>query len=951
MDNKPSKGGLILSTKKGGEDLVDEKIDERILRLLGLEYVFDIDYDTYTSLLKEKMVAARMAKTKIPTEEAEILTSEYKKIKGKKGRFKIKKITADSFKKGSSVGVNLGKQKALVGKPQLALPPADKMTGGSDIKEIIDALAEIIKSLTNQNKLTKSSAEKSRIAGEAGQRGEKESKLEKGFKFAIQTAEKIIAPIKSALQRIIDFFVAIFVGRALIKLLDWFGDKKNKDKINAIGRFLGDNWPKLLALYIMFGTGLGKFVGFLSKVIIGGSLKLAQLAATLLAKAGVGKAAGVAKFLGGKNGKLLGAGLGVVAAIGTTMLAESAIKNVAGEDKPEEQKTPGYSGGGSVKIPKFAGGGLNFKGMMGGAGMGAMFGPMGMLLGGALGSGKPQEMLNGFVSGEKGVDKVPAMLSDGEFVMSVGAVQKYGVDTLEGMNAAGGGTNRPKMMGGKTYAEGGGLVGDIPLDSSVGRFGDDNAFRRYARIFSKDGKFGIEEDLFKSFKKLGGVPDFQKMVGGPENMLKISQGLYGDDALDDIRKSVVEKLKGVNNLKSSTKIGSALDNTTSALDDAIKSNNRGLRDTGFKLGSRIAPEHRMLPAAGQSSANMMKAVRAPIPASRAIVPYAGGGALARQGGGGLATKPLQQIGTNMNVSPGRAAGFIKGAKTLGLELLLQYFLDKGMNYLDAKRIADTVDKASKAPAEKRDAYIESVRKDLDKEKRHQKSLGGIFDKIIAMGGETQSEYISKNREALLTALGSKPYEGGAIKGGFGLKDQSFKDAPKTQIMTDDKGRPFIGYKSMKNGKLHYSRGSQPGTGTSNPFEAFGRAINPGAYKDNDAKLAMQNQRVAETNSLESLQARGASVDAQGRMMKQIGANSKQTQNDLTYRKNEQKKWANQLLMPTTKPKVNVIFGEIPKKSSFNLKSSSGASPKIPSISSTHPKSEHRRQILAILGVK
>ena len=150
MDNKPSKGGLILSTKKGGEDLVDEKIDERILRLLGLEYVFDIDYDTYTSLLKEKMVAARMAKTKIPTEEAEILTSEYKKIKGKKGRFKIKKITADSFKKGSSVGVNLGKQKALVGKPQLALPPADKMTGGSDIKEIIDALAEIIKSLTSQ---------------------------------------------------------------------------------------------------------------------------------------------------------------------------------------------------------------------------------------------------------------------------------------------------------------------------------------------------------------------------------------------------------------------------------------------------------------------------------------------------------------------------------------------------------------------------------------------------------------------------------------------------------------------------------------------------------------------------------------------------------------------------------------------------------------------------------
>ena len=458
MDNQPSTGGSIVPVKRDGEDLVDEQIDERILRLLGLEYIFDIDYDTYTSLLKEKMVAARMAKTQIPTEEAELLTNEYKKIRGKKGRFKVKKITADSFKKGSAVGVNLGKQKALIGKPQLALPPADKMTGGSDIKEIIDALAEIIKSLTSQNKLAKDSAEKSRIAGEAGQRGAKESRLEKGFKFAIKAAEKIIAPIKSLLDRIIDFFVAIFVGRALIKLLDWFSDSKNQDKIKAIGRFLGDQWPKLLALYIMFGTGLGKFVGFLTKIVIRGGIKLAAAAAGLLAKAGVGKAAGAAKFLGGKYGKLLGAGLEVAATVGTTMAVSKGIENFGGIGG-EEQKTQGYSGGGFV-IPKFAGGGLNFKGMMGGAGMGAMFGPLGMLLGAGLGSGKIQETVSGLIGGQKGVDKVPAMLTDGEFVMSRGAVQKYGVDTLESMNAAGGGTNQPKIVSGTTYAAGGGMVGD-----------------------------------------------------------------------------------------------------------------------------------------------------------------------------------------------------------------------------------------------------------------------------------------------------------------------------------------------------------------------------------------------------------------------------------------------------------------------------------------------------------
>ena len=408
------------------------------------------------------MVAARMAKTQIPTEEAELLTNEYKKIRGKKGRFKVKKITAQSLKRGSAVGVNLGKQKALVGKPQLALPPADKMTGGSDIKEIIDALAEIIKSLTSQNKLAKDSAEKSRIAGEAGQRGAKESGLEKGFKFAIKAAEKIIAPIKSLLDRIIDFFVAIFVGRALIKLLDWFSDSKNQDKIKAIGRFLGDQWPKLLALYIMFGTGLGKFVGFLTKIVIRGGIKLAAAAAGLLAKAGVGKAAGAAKFLGGKGGRFLGAGLQVAAAVGTTMAVSKGIENFGGIGG-EEQKTQGYSGGGFV-IPKFAGGGLNFGGMMGGAGMGSMFGPLGMLLGAGLGSGKIQETVSGLIGGKKGVDKVPAMLSDGEFVMSRGAVQKYGVDTLEGMNAAGGGTNQPKIVSGTTYAKGGGMIGNRPMN-------------------------------------------------------------------------------------------------------------------------------------------------------------------------------------------------------------------------------------------------------------------------------------------------------------------------------------------------------------------------------------------------------------------------------------------------------------------------------------------------------
>ena len=52
----------------------------------------------------------------------------------------------------------------------------------------------------------------------------------------------------------------------------------------------------------------------------------------------------------------------------------------------------------------------------------------------------------GQVSGSGNKDTVPAMLTPGEFVMSKGAVEQYGVNTLEGMNAAAGGTNMPTIQ-------------------------------------------------------------------------------------------------------------------------------------------------------------------------------------------------------------------------------------------------------------------------------------------------------------------------------------------------------------------------------------------------------------------------------------------------------------------------------------------------------------------------
>ena len=70
----------------------------------------------------------------------------------------------------------------------------------------------------------------------------------------------------------------------------------------------------------------------------------------------------------------------------------------------------------------------------------------------------------GKVPGQGEGDTVPAMLTPGEFVMSKGAVDQIGADKLMAMNAAGGGTNQPKLM---KFA-GGGMVPGIDPPSGRG---------------------------------------------------------------------------------------------------------------------------------------------------------------------------------------------------------------------------------------------------------------------------------------------------------------------------------------------------------------------------------------------------------------------------------------------------------------------------------------------------
>ena len=103
-------------------------------------------------------------------------------------------------------------------------------------------------------------------------------------------------------------------------------------------------------------------------------------------------------------------------------------------------------------------------------------------------------MITPFATGglAMGTDTVPAMLTPGEFIMSRGAVNKFGVDFMESVNAMGGGTNRPKF-GRVAYAAGGGLLDFIGSGEGTYEFMNQGT--------NKDGK--IVGSALNSTSKLG----------------------------------------------------------------------------------------------------------------------------------------------------------------------------------------------------------------------------------------------------------------------------------------------------------------------------------------------------------------------------------------------------------------------------------------------------------------
>jgi len=452
-----------------------EDVDSRILELLGLEYTFDLDYDDYANLLKEKLIEVSRGAEETSTEDAMLLREELKKARGNKGKgtFKVKKkISKDSF-----TNFNVGgpkKDTAQTRKPAYAflqgkeiaeksqrvnyLKEEKKERKQSDnqiLKSISKSLDRIIGILSKQLKFDKDQSEKQRKLEERGKRKDKENKMEssfsKGLKAVANVASKLFDPLKDFFGKIIRFLTVVFLGKAFQKFMKWYEKDENKKKLKNVGRLLKTFWPAILA-GLVFLSPLGGIIAKAISVISFGVGKLVAVIPKLL------------KFASA-NPKTAAA----LAAAGGAIALGARVKSEMDEDlknqqtpTPSDPKEPqstvnsrfdmesgqGYINDKPVSLDEYN----SFKNMDESEKI-QKYGTS-MKGGGEVPGSGPNK------------DTVPAMLAPGEFVMSRGAVQKYGSDTLASMNAAGGGTNIPMISNGVTYAKGGGYMGEEGKEES-----------------------------------------------------------------------------------------------------------------------------------------------------------------------------------------------------------------------------------------------------------------------------------------------------------------------------------------------------------------------------------------------------------------------------------------------------------------------------------------------------
>ena len=432
---------------------LDKEINEGILRTyLGVEDASDIDFETYRTLLKEKIAAARMGGSKIDSGDISYLTNEFLRIRKfkapegqKKKKIDVKKFvqkTEETRKKSERLNNKFLESRKVTPsaapsqsvKPQmLMLPPAQSpLGGGEDDQEFkeqvskglenivpnLDTLQSTMESILGtlkQQALLDKKEEREEDRLEAKERRvSREKALEsKGKKTGVDDknlGKKAVKPVKGIFDMLMDFFKNVLLGGALLFLLNVLKDPKKmlQPLVDALNNVLG--------FFNGIIRGINGFIDGFNKFVFGpiNNFVLNPIHASL-------------NFIEDRINDVLG------------LFGADPLENIPDESpaleipkipeipmydpfkiRPENQEQ-------APPVQTFSGGG--------------------------------QVTNNSINITGAGADTQLIAAQPGEFVMSRGAVNKYGADTLADMNAAGGGTNKPRDNRGIQGFSNGGLVG------------------------------------------------------------------------------------------------------------------------------------------------------------------------------------------------------------------------------------------------------------------------------------------------------------------------------------------------------------------------------------------------------------------------------------------------------------------------------------------------------------
>jgi len=310
----------------------------------------------------------------------------------------------------------------VVAKPiEVKIDPKKIIPDNVDIvgEEFGDKIDELIQVIREDNKLEKKDQKEDKKQLEAKNKKDREDRIEgkKESKIFIFNLKKETGKIGGFFEKLKKFLKITLLSGLINTLYNFLTDPENKEKIAATQQFLRNYWPAVLGALAYFFTPFGKLVNFVVGTVGKFLLKLGLLVAKnpiLAAALGVGVSAEILR----RRTKS-----------GAEQIIEREEEEAGREFTPEEAAD-------ELSKP------FNLLELFTRLLLPSLNKPVEGRSGGGL---------------SMGTDIVPAMLTPGEFIMSRGAVNMFGADTMMAMNKMGGGTNRPKLGKVMRY-QGGGIV-------------------------------------------------------------------------------------------------------------------------------------------------------------------------------------------------------------------------------------------------------------------------------------------------------------------------------------------------------------------------------------------------------------------------------------------------------------------------------------------------------------